>query len=911
MDGLARRDSREFGAFRMERRKSTCYAPIVTEARVAPKKKKAKKMVRKYSGKMSRSASVSSEASYSDEDDDAFSESEGVSNASIAYSTMMPFDKDLGVLQNNDVTLEIDQIVDIEGKLMEVEKTKEYIERQYYYPNERKIELNKFWAETIEYFIKQELDYVNLSHNFIFSCNSITEMLGVLSIMTFDLGAVSPTLTTERRTLKIEAHHPMIIFCKETKEQEIKREERLDLDVMVSQCFFDPNDKFIYDQVDTSIKILKKTSTFVAGRRYTSKVTITNSSEVPLALQVITEIPEKSIPINNLKESETLNIFVHPMTTHVTQFDFYFPEEGQFRYYPATVLKNGRFVKSASLLKTSHIDGISENGILRVFLKKVKGEKMDTINDVLSLGKKSDILKFMETANLFNQNVFNIKDILWLLKDRDFYLNVISVLRKKLMFDEEVWSFGIYHGLKNEFYEYLANKQNSSPFSNFKFLRLGNDLKIERFDAKEYHPLTNPRIHDIGEHKHNILNNDFKICYRDFLQYCFEKGQLDGRDNLILSSYLILQDRVKEALEVYKGMNPEEFRNNNGMRIQYDYLSAYLSLYTDYPHFTTARQISEKYIAHHLLTWRNRFINIANQLTEFDGGEFVDIGDNQGDQVEIFQDDPESKNQNQEKKSKKTDILKAKLKGDMIEIRARNVSHVMVKYYLTDLEFLFSKDPFLAQGMSTFTYVQANQEELVQINLEKTEEGEPKELSLTQIPIPENLKTKNLLIYVDKNIETLKPSEESKKVKKSSTEKPILLTFFPITFKLQIYPNSGLIKASDSKTFKPISKIYIKSFCKTQSGNIKFFKDGYTDLRGIFDYAGGVSMGEKIQQFSILVKDESLGSIVRVVDAPSGFGNGIAKEGGSGKKGEDGAIEILEKGLRDKQVELLRTFGEA
>lgn len=38
------------------------------------------------------------------------------------------------------------------------------------------------------------------------------------------------------------------------------------------------------------------------------------------------------------------------------------------------------------------------------------------------------------------------------------------------------------------------------------------------------------------------------------------------------------------------------------------------------------------------------------------------------------------------------------------------------------------------------------------------------------------------------------------------------------------------------KSGMSLSKVYVKVYAKTKSG-VKFFKDGYTDLRGKFDYA--------------------------------------------------------------------------
>jgi len=39
------------------------------------------------------------------------------------------------------------------------------------------------------------------------------------------------------------------------------------------------------------------------------------------------------------------------------------------------------------------------------------------------------------------------------------------------------------------------------------------------------------------------------------------------------------------------------------------------------------------------------------------------------------------------------------------------------------------------------------------------------------------------------------------------------------------------------KDDKPLSRVYVKAFAKDNSSNVTFYKDGYTDLVGRFDYA--------------------------------------------------------------------------
>ena len=61
------------------------------------------------------------------------------------------------------------------------------------------------------------------------------------------------------------------------------------------------------------------------------------------------------------------------------------------------------------------------------------------------------------------------------------------------------------------------------------------------------------------------------------------------------------------------------------------------------------------------------------------------------------------------------------------------------------------------------------------------------------------------------------------------------------------------MKVTDAKSKKGLSKVYVKVFAR-KHGRSGFYKDGYTDLRGKFDYAtksDGDLAG--IDKFAILV----------------------------------------------------------
>lgn len=52
--------------------------------------------------------------------------------------------------------------------------------------------------------------------------------------------------------------------------------------------------------------------------------------------------------------------------------------------------------------------------------------------------------------------------------------------------------------------------------------------------------------------------------------------------------------------------------------MQYDYIEAYLDFYKA-QNFTIAREIIDKYIDYPVISWRNYFYEMANQLSEYDG----------------------------------------------------------------------------------------------------------------------------------------------------------------------------------------------------------------------------------------------------------------------------------------------------
>ena len=81
--------------------------------------------------------------------------------------------------------------------------------------------------------------------------------------------------------------------------------------------------------------------------------------------------------------------------------------------------------------------------------------------------------------------------------------------------------------------------------------------------------------------------------------------------------------------------------------------------------------------------------------------------------------------------------------------------------------------------------------------------------------------------------------------------------------------NYGQVQVRNKQSQKPISKAYIKVYAKMKDGSVKFYKDGYTDLRGRFDYSSLSNQPlDNVQQFSLLILSEANGAIIRQAGLP-------------------------------------------
>jgi len=146
-----------------------------------------------------------------------------------------------------------------------------------------------------------------------------------------------------------------------------------------------------------------------------------------------------------------------------------------------------------------------------------------------------------------------------------------------------------------------------------------------------------------------------------------------------------------------------------------------------------------------------------------------------------------------------------------MKISYRNTDMIKVKYFKTDMEVLFSKNPFMSTDDKNFSFVNAYLQEDCKVTKKR-------DAQLLEVSVPEALKNNNLYIQISAG----------------SCNKTI--SHFPTNLTLRIQENYGIVKVINTKTGQPLSKIYVKCFSEDKSRKTNFYKDGYTDIRGCFDY---------------------------------------------------------------------------
>jgi hypothetical protein len=180
---------------------------------------------------------------------------------------------------------------------------------------------------------------------------------------------------------------------------------------------------------------------------------------------------------------------------------------------------------------------------------------------------------FLNQANVHR---LDLNEIAWRMQDQAVFKQLMALLEARHVYQDTLWSYGIRHNDPETIRVFLRH----APWADRCGLYLVSPLLIldpvERlaYQHLEYAPLVNPRAHSVGA-KRKILNNRFREQYQRLMKVLSYKPAQNDVDELAITYYLALQDRVEEALDWFRRVD----RKAVPEQLQCDYVETYLAFY--------------------------------------------------------------------------------------------------------------------------------------------------------------------------------------------------------------------------------------------------------------------------------------------------------------------------------------------
>jgi len=528
-------------------------------------------------------------------------------------------------------------------------------------------------------------------------------------------------------------------------------------------------------------------------------------------LTVLYQLPVGAMALGKGQQTKSILLDLEPYRTQTIDYLFYFPAAGQFAQFPVHVAKNEQYVASAEPFTFTVVE---------------KPTKIDTQSwDYVSQeGTPDQVLALMNRENLYR---LNLDKIAFRMKDKAFFQAVTKLLRDRHVYQNTLWSYAVELNLVPEMKEFFRHADNlvalcgNGPLTTT-LLTIDPTARYH-YQHLEYKPLVNARAHALGKVR-QIVNDRFHQQYHQFMTMLSYKRTFDDADLLAITYYLLLQDRVEEALETFGRVDAAKLAT----KMQYDYCAAYLAFFTE--ESGKARAIADKYVNHPVDKWKNTFATIITQLDEIEGkvNKAADADD---------------RNQRQAELAAGESTFDFTIDAKKINLSWQNVKSVRVNYYLMDVELLFSRNPFVQQYGSQFSAIKPNLSQEVTLP-----EGQKKQT----IELPKELQNRNVLVEI------------------VSGGKTRSLPYYANALEVTLQENYGQLKVVNAATSKALPKVYVKVYVRLSDGTVKFHKDGYTDLRGKFDYAS-VSTPDTspIARFSILVLSDEFGALIKETNPPA------------------------------------------
>jgi hypothetical protein len=711
------------------------------------------------------------------------------------------------------------------------------------------VTVSPFWLDYARYDDKGPF----LSRNLADASRSFTEMIFALAVLDLPYEPGKHDVKFDAGRMTLTPASPVIAFHEEVRPVAGPAGQT---PILISQNFYRLGDRYREENGEKIDKFV--TGEFLVQAVYGCQVVITNPTSARQKLSVLIQLPVGAIPVSNGQFTRSVMLDLEPYRTQAIEYFFYFPLPGKFVQFPVHVAKNEKFIAAAPPVAFDVVE---------------KPSKIDTSSweFVSQNGTGEEVLALLGRENV---HALNLDKIAFRMKDRGFFEAVLQLLRERHVYQATLWSYALFHNEPAAAQQYLAHvdqivNESGGPIRSP--LLTVDPVARHQYEHLEYKPLVNARAHSLGQRR-QIVNGRLLEQYHRFLKLLSYHAQLTNDDKLAVTYYLLLQDRIEEALATFAQVQPDQLAT----RLQYDYCAAYLDLFGDEPE--RARVVATQYADHPVDRWRNVFANLVRQLDEAERKVPKVLAKSpQGV-------DGEDRGQRQGLLAATEPAFDFTLDSRQIHLTWQNVNEVRVNYYLMDVELLFSRNPFVQAVSGPFASIRPNATQMVKLLTGDAGQangggvgGPPSAIAQVAqalaIPLPKDLVSRNVLIEV-----TAAGKKRSHPYYANAMNVRLLENYGQLlvieSANTQVVAKGPPSSESRAQDPRGLPKVYVKVYARLADGTVKFHKDGYTDLRGRFDYASVSTPSsvaqdrQPISRFAILVLSEERGALIQEAAPP-------------------------------------------
>lgn len=267
------------------------------------------------------------------------------------------------------------------------------------------------------------------------------------------------------------------------------------------------------------------------------------------------------------------------------------------------------------------------------------------------------------------------------------------------------------------------------------------------------------------------------------------------------------------------------------MALQLSYFTCYFAFSQQRPDI--AMSVAERFVDYPVARYQKLFRSVVDALNQISVVS---------DEVKITSD------QTRDKYIAAQPSVSMEAVSDGLMLSVVNSATVLLSFYLLDIETMFSTNPFVFNSkQAILSSIVPDKSYTVEV---------PTNVASFKYPIPPEYTACDMIVTASFST--------------SSSTNTQSVTVLHHTMVGHVIKEHGLIRAVDSTSMKPLCGVYVKVYSETTDGRTSFYKDGYTDICGCFDYVSLNNMNLKtIKRYSILLRSETNGSVVTEAKPPA------------------------------------------